>query len=569
MKFKNRRLLAGVVVWLAAASVLCVLFDAHPASATKPEEGRQSVSASSPSSSSQEKTTQQSQSNVVRQSPGLTAQEKRGKAIYLRGASPSGQEATAMMGEIDVPASTLTCAGCHGLEAQGKTEGGVTAGNLTWSNLLKPSGHTHPTGRKHGAFDEAAFVRALTTGIDPAGNNMLVAMPRYRMSPPDIADLVAYLKRIETDRDPGLTETTIRVGTLLPATGALAELGESMRDVLTAYFAEVNAQGGIYNRRIELRVAPTGTDAAGTSANLRRLLADEQIFSFVGGFIAGADREIDALTRQEEVPLVGPSTLSPQTAFPLNRYTFYLLPGVREQSRALVNFAASQTEWKRARAAVVFPDTGLSMEAATSIEEQAKKNGWSALTNHKYARDKFDAAQVVARLKQDKVEAVFFLGTGDAIKSLLAEATRHDWTPGVFALGSMAGTELVEAVTPAFKNRIFLAFPSVPSDISAAGVAEYRALLEKYKIAQRHTAAQLSAFAAAKIFVEGLKLAGREVSREKLVTALEGVYEFDTGLMPRLTFGPNRRVGALGAHMITIDPDKKQFVPVSGWIAAN
>jgi len=62
----------------------------------------------------------------------LTLQEKRGKAFYLRGESASGQEITALMGEIDVPASTLTCAGCHGTRGEGKTEGGVTAGPLTW-----------------------------------------------------------------------------------------------------------------------------------------------------------------------------------------------------------------------------------------------------------------------------------------------------------------------------------------------------------------------------------------------------------------------------------------------------
>ena len=33
----------------------------------------------------------------------LTLQEKRGKAFYLRGESASGQEITAMMGEVDVP----------------------------------------------------------------------------------------------------------------------------------------------------------------------------------------------------------------------------------------------------------------------------------------------------------------------------------------------------------------------------------------------------------------------------------------------------------------------------------
>ena len=45
----------------------------------------------------------------------LSAAEKRGKTIYLRGESPSGREITAMLNDIDVPASTLSCAGCHGL----------------------------------------------------------------------------------------------------------------------------------------------------------------------------------------------------------------------------------------------------------------------------------------------------------------------------------------------------------------------------------------------------------------------------------------------------------------------
>ena len=50
---------------------------------------------------------------------GLSSQERRGKAIYMRGASPSGKEIAAMVGELDVPASTLTCAGCHGVRGEG------------------------------------------------------------------------------------------------------------------------------------------------------------------------------------------------------------------------------------------------------------------------------------------------------------------------------------------------------------------------------------------------------------------------------------------------------------------
>jgi ABC-type branched-subunit amino acid transport system substrate-binding protein len=118
--------------------------------------------------------------------------------------------------------------------------------------MIKPYGHTHPNGRKHGAFDEKLFTRSLVEGADPAGNKLVTAMPRFEMSPEDIADLVAYLKKIDTDRDPGLTEETVTIATILPQSGPLSEIGASMKEVLTAYFANVNDNGGIYNRRIEL-----------------------------------------------------------------------------------------------------------------------------------------------------------------------------------------------------------------------------------------------------------------------------------------------------------------------------
>jgi len=76
----------------------------------------------------------------------------------------------------------------------------------------------------------------------------------------------------------------------------------------------------------------------------------------------------------------------------------------------------------------------------------------------------------------------------------------------------------------------------------------------------------LAAFSSAKILVEGLKQAGRDLSREKLIVVLEGLYEYQTGLTPPITYGPNRRVGALGAYIVSIDLKAKRFVPVSNWI---
>ena len=84
-----------------------------------------------------------------------------------------------------------------------------------------------------------------------------------------------------------------------------------------------------------------------------------------------------------------------------------------------------------------------------------------------------------------------------------------------------------------------------------------------------HAAAQASAIAAARILVHALELCGKDLSRERLITTLEGLYEYDTGLMPKITFGPNRRIGALGAYVVTIDPEKKLFPASMEWVAVE
>lgn len=492
----------------------------------------------------------------------LTENERRGKQIYLRGESPSGRKITTMLGDIDVPASTVTCAGCHGLRGEGKTEGGVTAGNLTWSNLVKPYGHTHPSGRKHAAFDEKLFTRALVQGLDPAGIKLAVAMPRYEMAPEDIADLIAYLKRIEADRDPGLTETTITVGTILPKHGALAEIGAAMKDVLTAYFANVNDTGGIYNRRIELQTIEMGSEAATTAANARMSIEKNQLFALVSGLSAGADKELATVTRETEIPFVGAVTLLTQTSAQENRNLFYLLPGAGPQARALTNFAANRPELKKSRLAIVYSQHEIALAAAAAIEDQARTIGWTSVTKKAFSSERFNAAAVAEALQAEGVETVFFLGA-NAEAEFINAAAAANYTPHVFLLGALTSRGLLKNLPSSFKDRVFLTFPTVPGDVAPAGLAELRALEEKYKLPPGHTASKLNAFAAAKIFTEALKRAGRDLSREKLVTTLEGLYEYETGVTPSITFGPNRRIGSMGSYVVTADLAKREFVRIS------
>jgi ABC-type branched-subunit amino acid transport system substrate-binding protein len=246
-----------------------------------------------------------------------------------------------------------------------------------------------------------------------------------------------------------------------------------------------------------------------------------------------------------------------------------LLPGLKEQARTLVNFATKRADPKKGRVAIVCPDVDLNRQIAADVADQLKKRGWNSVSPVYYPREGFKAAEQVAALKQQGIDTVFLLGSSEDAGALFKDAEAVGWTPSIYLLGPLVGRDITGLVTAKMKDNIFLAFSTVPADVTVAGAGEYNAMLQKYKLRPGHSAAQASAFAAAKILVYGLERAGKNLSRERLVTTLEGLYEFDTGLMPLITFGPNRRIGALGAYIVTVDPEKKLFPASVEWISAE
>ena len=137
--------------------------------------------------------------------PAAPEQIERGRRIYVDGVSSAGTEITAVMSVegVEVPASAVPCASCHGLDGKGRPEGGVSPSDVTWANLAEPDGLTHPSGRTHPPYDVRTLKRAISLGIDPGGNKLHIAMPRFRMSLRDMEDLVAYLQQLGSGGEPG------------------------------------------------------------------------------------------------------------------------------------------------------------------------------------------------------------------------------------------------------------------------------------------------------------------------------------------------------------------------------
>jgi ABC-type branched-subunit amino acid transport system substrate-binding protein len=494
----------------------------------------------------------------------LSIAEERGREIYLLGRSPSGADITALVGQgqVAAPATALPCAGCHGPDGLGRPEGGVVPSNITWGHLTKPYGTLSAFGQRRPAYAADTLARAIRVGIDSAGKHLDVSMPRYRMRSEDLEDLLAYLKRLETYLDPGLSDERVILGTILPGPGPLHSLGQAMRAVVEGYLDDINTRGGIYGRKLEL----DAREAEGSAAVLEEAgKLGRRAFALVSVFTVGADDGYVELLEKEGMPTIGPFTLFNQEASSLRRFTFHLFGGLPVQARVLVEYAARRLRGQEPSTAVIYPAEPQWAEIAQAVENQAAAHGWRLPLRIPYARGQTSAAELARRLKDERIEAVFFFGSPVELLSMARDAERSGWTPYLFLPGSVAGKEIFE-LPAVFKDRIFLAYATIPSDHTPAGAMEFSALRRGYALTERHLLAQISAYAATKLLVEALKRSGRGLSREKLVAALEKTYDYETGLTPKLTYGPSRRIGAMGAHMIAVDLGKREFKAASEWI---
>jgi len=503
---------------------------------------------------------------TISQTDRLSPLERRGQNIYLGLEDPSGPPIKALIGDppTEAEGALMACANCHGKDGRGKPEGGVVPSDITWEALTRPYTVTHPIGLSHPVYTERLLIRAICMGVDPAGNRLHVAMPRFQMSREDINALISYLKQLGRGIEPGLSESTIRIGTLLPTSGPLAETGHAIKSVLIAYIDEINKLGGIYNRRIELSIAELGRSRAESTANLEKLINEQSPFALVAALTAGAEKEIVAVCERSQVPLVGPLTSFAETGYPGNRQTFYLLSGIEQQARALIEYGKNSLKSSRSRFAILYSQEAVAVQVVEAIKQYVNQSGWEAgVVNG--GNEGFSSASLAQKLRSAGGDLVLLLASGSEVE-LFAKATQLiGWSPVLLIPGSLATNNLFN-LRRGLENGVFLALPSLPSDQTQAGISEYRALADSYHLPRAQIASQIAALCAAKVLAQGLKLAGRVVTREKLVTALEGLYDFDTGLMPRIGFGPDRRIRALGAYIVRLDSDKKQFRPVSGWL---
>jgi ABC-type branched-subunit amino acid transport system substrate-binding protein len=446
-----------------------------------------------------------------------------GRRIYTRGGVAGEGIATFAGTNTLLPPRVRRCAGCHGPDGGGAREGGVGIPPIAWTALAAPR-DAAPGRPGRPGYDEAALARALADGIDPAGRPLAAGMPRFQLTPAQFTALFDYLRIVGTERDldPGIAADEIRVGAVLPLSGAQAASGLAMRAGLETAFA---AAGPIYGRRLRVITVDAGDDAA---AVVRGLAASDQVFALVATMLP-----IEAAEDTEDMPAIGP--LVPTPAQPAANQ-FYLLAPIEDQMRVLVDELASETPHSL-RLAIIGPQGNV----ADAVADQVSRNGATVVRR----TDAEDLMAVLPPALEPAPDAVLALPGVDLSRLAAQLADRR----GDFRLAGPAEAVTLGAATD---ERLRLVLPVSPADPRGRDIAAM-------------TIPPLAAAAAA-VFVEGLKRMGARASRAGLVAAIETLRDFPTGVLPPLSFGRGQHGGNRAS--VVIRPDRGHgIIVLGGWRA--
>jgi hypothetical protein len=431
---------------------------------------------------------------------------ERGRQIYFNGLAAAGVRIGDSDAASRLPGTAAPCARCHGATGrEGVAEGGLAPPDISWAALTKPYEVTAPSGRKRLPYTDARLRRAISMGLDSAGNPLHTSMPRYEMPYQGMQDLIAWLKVLGDAPTPGLGAAAIRIRVLPPPGPA----GQAFQSAIQAYAAEVNRQQGIFGRRLELR---TGTD-------------DDVLCAIADTF---------GSFWQPEVPLLAASPLlTPDTAQP---FVFYLHAGLQGEVEALARHAAGK------RAAVLYSPEPLFSDLAGILARD-----WQGPPVRQVLLQDEDS------LVRDRPEVLFVLAPGwDA-----GVLRRHpDWRPVVYVPGSLASDAL-------FAFPAIFAFPFLPSDRTAEATREYRALSAAHALPDRYTALQSRALSAIAVLVRALRDAGRDVNPRSLAAALEKLRAYPPGYTPPVTFTSTRHIGSTVMHLARFDPQTGDWKPLN------
>lgn len=342
----------------------------------------------------------------------------------------------------------------------------------------------------------------------------------------------------------GVTKDTILVGTTADLSGPIAFLGKGMCDGVRLYFEYINDQGGVYGRKLKLLIEDDGYQSPRSVLGAKKLVTKDGVFCMVNVVGSTNAEAMYPFLEQNKVPLVCPATSNRSLAVPPKKYLFLADTHYTIQGKLAVEIIVDKWGIKKPKMAVIFQDDSPGHDWRNGARIAAKHYGLELL-EYPFKRGSVDFSSQISQCKSAGVTHVLIWGVVREPAMIMKEAQRQQYKATYITSAASTAKKVVELAGDSveYSNGFWATSQSrTPSD-NVPAVNLFKQNVEKFKIGSATDFYCLYGYQTAITFVAALKKVGPDLTREKLITALESFNNYDNGILNPITWNKNRRAG--------------------------
>lgn len=343
--------------------------------------------------------------------------------------------------------------------------------------------------------------------------------------------------------DPGITQDTIRVGIIGPFSGPAAEYSKAQVGAIS-YLRSINDQGGIHGRQFELLVEDDSCEEAKGIAAARKLIFDSEVFALASAYAcSGPALAAKSVIIESGIPWMIGGAASGELTDPVAKTVFQPTATTPDVGRAMVRFAASKPEAKKI-AVISHSNEWAKGYYDGAIEQMKETYGAPPVLDLTMERQSTNATPQILKLREASPDVVIAILYPAEMSVFLREAKKFNLdTTFVTGYGTTVEDQLRRTGDPGAVKNLYAAY-LLAAPVDSASMKPWRDMVEKYYPSEDLTTANFQGMGGVLTFVEAVREAGPELTRAKLVEALENIRDFDAFPMAgRFSFTPADHAG--------------------------
>jgi branched-chain amino acid transport system substrate-binding protein len=362
--------------------------------------------------------------------------------------------------------------------------------------------------------------------------------------------LALYATATSAETQRGVTDTEILIGTVTDLSGVTAVQGVNNANAVRLAFDEVNAAGGINGRKIRYIVEDSQYQVPRAVQAMNKLINNDGVFFTIEDGGTPMNNATFPMALEKNVPKLLPLSAARSMYEPFNRLKFSQYSSYVDQMRAGVKYFIEKRGKKTICAMYQDTDFGKDVLAGVRLQTEAMAMKIAATTAHKPTDTDFTAA--VSKLREANCDLI---GMGTIVRDttlIIATVKKLGWN--VDLLGQVASYDTAVAAAPGNTAEGFYAmspslyaYPDDPRPAIKAFTQEYKT---KYGVDVNYLGEM--GYTSAQIAIEALKRAGRELTVDSLVKAMESIHGFHDLFGGTYSFTPTNHHGATSAFLSVV-----------------